>query len=306
MAGTEIMPLKMAQGIGHFGMLTHCTLLAKACTERSVEPFFFVSNDLWQTPGLASNAFSYYYDHRRLSHDQQEEATARVIDGDCVVIADRHDVNRFAGREIMNDLRTLGEGRRLFERFICIRPAIRRIANAFYDRALGGARVLGVHYRGHDKQRLETDPVPFGRIYEVVAPLMAGSHDKLFLATDDERFHDWMMGTDLAPSVVWRSTAWRRGPHFLDRSDNFRKGADALIDAMLLARCGVVVKTPSLLSAWSKVFEPRLKLILVGRPYKAAYGDVALHGYGYWPERCFYDHTPWTLGQRISRRIRER
>ena len=42
--------------------------------------------------------------------------------------------------------------------------------------------------------------------------------------------------------------------------------AEAALDAWLLAQCGVVIKTPSLLSAWSAIFNPRLRFVLVGAP----------------------------------------
>jgi len=36
-------------------------LIAKACLEKGVEPYFFVASELWQRKGLAQNAFMYYY-----------------------------------------------------------------------------------------------------------------------------------------------------------------------------------------------------------------------------------------------------
>ena len=56
-------------------------------------------------------------------------------------------------------------------------------------------------------------------------------------------------------------------PHRIDQGDNYRKGFHALADCLLLSRCQALVKTPSALSTWSKVFGPHLNLVLVGKPY---------------------------------------
>jgi hypothetical protein len=289
-----VVPFKITQStVGHFGLLTHCVLIAKACLENDVEPYFFIASDLWQRKGLAQNAFTYYYAHRRLSKAQMSEADADVIQNRCVIIKNRYSINRYwrgdKHQEVMNELRTLSEGRKLFERYIVIRPAMKRIAEAFESNHFAEKPVLGLHFRGKDKQRDETDPIEFERIYQVVKANMARGYKRIFLATDERDFFDWMMSTELWPFIVCRSKPSTQLPHYLDVTDNFRKGADALIDALLLARCDLVVKTPSLLSAWSKVFNPNLKLALVGRPYNAAYGETTLNGYGYWPERCFYE-----------------
>jgi hypothetical protein len=40
---------------------------------------------LWQRKGLAQNAFTYYYAHRRLSKAQMEKADADVMQNRCVI-----------------------------------------------------------------------------------------------------------------------------------------------------------------------------------------------------------------------------
>ena len=59
--------------------------------------------------------------------------------------------------------------------------------------------------------------------------------------------------------------------HFEDMDDNYTKGLDAIVDCLLLSRCNLLIKTPSQLSAWSKVFNLDLKLVLMGQPYKRSH-----------------------------------
>jgi hypothetical protein len=70
-------------------------LIAKACLEKGVEPYFFVASELWQRKGLAQNAFTYYYAHRRLSKAQMEKVDADVMQNRCVIIKNRYSVNRY-------------------------------------------------------------------------------------------------------------------------------------------------------------------------------------------------------------------
>jgi hypothetical protein len=45
--------------------------------------------------GLAQNAFTYYYAHRRLSKAQMEKVDADVMQNRCVIIKNRYSVNRY-------------------------------------------------------------------------------------------------------------------------------------------------------------------------------------------------------------------
>jgi hypothetical protein len=50
-------------------------------------------------------------------------------------------------------------------------------------------------------------------------------------------------------------------------ASNYKKGEGALIDCLLLSRCNTLIRTTSFLSAWASIFNPKLPIVLVNRPY---------------------------------------
>jgi len=53
--------------------------------------------------------------------------------------------------------------------------------------------------------------------------------------------------------------------------DRLRIGREALVSSLLLSNCGLLVKTPSYLSAWSKIFDPSLPVKLASPPRPDAF-----------------------------------
>ncbi len=93
-------------------------------------------------------------------------------------------------------------------------------------------------------------------------------------------------------------------PHPIDQGDNYGKGFHALADCLLLSRCEALVKTPSALSTWSKVFGPELNLVLVGKPYsnpwKSSWSNI--DGLGYFPEKLLYR---WDAASTTENRVKK-
>jgi hypothetical protein len=137
------------------------------------------------------------------------------------------------------------------------------------------AFVVGVHYRGTDATHkgtgwlthYRTAPVPYHtyadevrRVLETAAPRVF----QVFVATDEiecvtfmqREFGDRMIHVAQAP----RARAEGQAVH-LDRTltvSNYQKGRSAIVDCLLLAACGYLVKGRSNLSDASLAFNPRL------------------------------------------------
>src|SRR4029450_6672679 len=96
----------------------------------------------------------------------------------------------------------------------------------------------------------------------------------IFIATDEPQFVEYVRS--LLPGkqlIVFRPEPVEH--HTRDSGDNYHKGFHAVVDCLLLSGCQALIKTPSALSAWSKLFGPDLDLVLVGKPVANAWKHVA-------------------------------
>jgi hypothetical protein len=125
--------------------------------------------------------------------------------------------------------------------------------------ALG--RALGLHYRGTDKNKslVETNHVSKEDFLELVRDFIATHPDieLIFIATDENDFVEKVRARHPNLRVVNSGAVTHHKD--LGREDNFAKGEHALLDCLLLSRCRYVVKCQSALSAFAKVFNPRLE-----------------------------------------------
>jgi hypothetical protein len=140
--------------------------------------------------------------------------------------------------------------------------------------------MIGVHFRGTDKgseaRRIEID--------EVVSSIRrkARPDSVLFVASDENAFVEHLMAQGLGLKIVSADHARsqdHRALHFDPRHAGFRHAEEALMDSLLLSKCAVLIKTPSALSAWSKVFNPGLEVVLIGRAFDHVqfFPEKALH-----------------------------
>jgi len=297
MTASVIHKFKLTQQNGYFAHLHDCVLLAKAAAAKNARPYFFLAGKMHAQPGLSHNYFSYYFTHHALTREERRECYRSVVSGeDFIEIRDRYDINSYwCGdrlAEISNTIKTLEEGRSLFASHLVVKHAIASVCDRFWHEHFHGKRVLGVHFRGTDKPGPEADAVPFSEMLDVIEGCFHSRLDAIFLATDDHDFFEFVTASPLRPYVCWFQAPQEQKPLWLPSRKNFRKGAEAILDCLLLSRCAVLIKTPSLLSSWCKVFRPELELVLVGKPFNRPYGEPNLDGPGYWPERCLWPSSP--------------
>jgi hypothetical protein len=119
--------------------------------------------------------------------------------------------------------------------------------------------VIGVHYRGTDKNRApwDTNPVDVDDMLRLVADFVRArpAPEAVFVATDEARFLDRVRAEVDVPVISAGA-----GAHHYDRRDpgSTREADDAVLDCVLLSRCRSVIHSSSALSAFAKVLNPRL------------------------------------------------
>jgi hypothetical protein len=149
----------------------------------------------------------------------------------------------------------------LIRRHIRIKPHIHAKVDRFFADKLEGSYVIGIHYRATDK-RYEVAPVPFEVMRAAIVRAMASIHAdrlKLFLATDDQRFLDYLRSA-FPDRLTYREIIRSLDDCPLDMmaGSNYDKGEEALIDCMLLSRCNQLVRTASNLSLIAAMMAPEM------------------------------------------------
>ena len=285
---SEVQVFEIVQRIGMFATLSYCALLAKACEEKGIEPYIVASSPLYLSPARGNDWFGYFFGHNRVELTEHDIAALRK-EGRILAVRGRDQINKFARglatREISNEFSKFSEAARLFGKYFRVKPHMLDCVGEFIARNFDRAGQLGIHYRGtdHHHEYELVDP----RLIVDAATEHFPEYELIFVATDEKRFLDVARSHMPGKRVV---TFMPEPPerHKIDQGDNYHKGFHALADCLLLSRCQALVKTPSALSTWGKVFGPDLDLVLVGKPYSNPWKDPwsNLDGLGYFPECC--------------------
>ena len=154
-------------------------------------------------------------------------------------------------------------GNELIRKYIFLKPHIQSRINNFYETHFQENYVIGVHYRGTDKC-LDADIVFYKDVYERLQVVIKGHHNyKIFIATDDYHFLVYMNAH--FPERIISIDAIRSDEgaavHFIEKGYNYKKGEDAIVDCVLLSKCGILLKTSSNLSNCSIKFNPNIPVI---------------------------------------------
>jgi hypothetical protein len=146
---------------------------------------------------------------------------------------------------------------RLWSSFFKIPTSIEREADAIGP--LKGA--LGIHFRGTDKQTAtwDTNPVSASDMIEIVLDFRRRRPDlqTVFLATDDRTFAGKLRERLECEILNLGEVPFHKAD---DESKDLNGAKRALLDSVLLSRCGAVLNTSSALSAFAKVLNPELEI----------------------------------------------
>jgi Nodulation protein Z (NodZ) len=166
---------------------------------------------------------------------------------------------------------TIDRASHLIRKYLVVKDNVIEEVDDFCRRHFAERRVLGVHYRGTDKV-VESPFVPYDRVRRNIDRYLElyPNTDRVFVATDDARFLDYMQNASLGRGLLCREDSFRsRDGSSIHESSETNKHAinrDAIVNCRILSRCEALLKTASILSAWSKLFNPRLPVVMLNRP----------------------------------------
>jgi hypothetical protein len=171
-----------------------------------------------------------------------------------------------------DQLLTIELANHLITKYLVVREEVLREVDSFCDQHFARRHVAGVHYRGTDKVQ-ESPAVSYDRVTRNIALYLDRypNTDCVFVATDDANFLDYVQSAPLDRPIVWRDDFFRsrdgQSIHGSVSTDKDAINRDALINCLLLSRCAALLKTASILSGWSKLFNPRLPVVMLNQPH---------------------------------------
>jgi hypothetical protein len=169
----------------------------------------------------------------------------------------------------------------LIKKYLTIREHVMNEVESFCCQYFGNRRVLGVHYRGTDKME-ESSIISYDSMKRNIQYYLDlfPETDCIFVASDDMNFIEYMEKASIGCPVIYRNDSFRsrdgRPVHRSVHTDKYKMNRDAIVNCLILSKCDALLKTASILSAWSKLFNPQLPVVMLNRPYDA---------YRWFPER---------------------
>lgn len=157
---------------------------------------------------------------------------------------------------------------------LAVRKELLEKVVSFWDANMRGKTVTGLHYRGTDKvradgKRAESVRVPYEYVLNYLRERHSAGH--FFVAADEAPLVEYLMrhlpGRIIAYCGI-RSADSRSVHHGSGEASRYQAGEDALIDCLLLSRCGFIARTESNLSLACNVFNPQLAAVNLTDMYR--------------------------------------
>ena len=157
----------------------------------------------------------------------------------------------------------------VYQQYIKVKPDILKEVNEFYTNYLAGNVCLGVHKRHllHYREEYSKTALTVRDYLEVIEQLLSQSGaTKIFLATDEEEAVGEMkkaFGDRLIcrPHLTRASVEESQEMHWQAKNSGSRLGREVLIDALLLAKCDLMLHGVSNISTAIAFINPHLEMV---------------------------------------------
>lgn|GEM_PF-1940907 len=159
----------------------------------------------------------------------------------------------------------------LINKYIQFKPDVLEAVDQFCKEYFFTRPVIGVHYRGTDKES-EAKRVAYAAIKGHVNRYIdenALDDFLIFVATDEELFVDYMI-EQFPEHIIFipaeRSTDGT--PLHLSTKKPYQQGFESLLDCILLSKTDFLIRTSSNLSLWSTYLNPKLPNIVLNQRHR--------------------------------------
>lgn len=160
----------------------------------------------------------------------------------------------------------------LINKYLVVMEDVISEVESFCYQHFANRRVLGVHYRGTDKVE-ESPVVPYDSVKRNIEHYLKlfPETDCVFISSDDINFIENMEKASIGCPIIYRNDSFRsrdgNSIHKSAHTDKYEINRDAIVNCLILSRCDALLKTASILSGWSKLFNPQLPVVTLNKPY---------------------------------------
>jgi hypothetical protein len=234
--------------------------IALYCREKGLTPL--IRYNYREDPGNDVDYFGllFYHKHPEV-HDDRRVRFTKI----------RY-VEELGWPEDYNKKLKLAFAKSLFDQYFGINSEILSETDQFWEGHFGDKQVLGVHHRGTDKAG-EAPLVAKEQLLERILTILRSrpNLETIFLSTDDEAIIHFLTHADLPVPLFFRQDAVRSndGDQFHRKKEVSKSivNRDAIVNMLLLSRCRFLLKTASILSDCSVIFNPAIEIDLINRPH---------------------------------------
>ena len=250
--------------VGFFAQVNWCLFIFQYCERHGLIPDLRLTGETYLDRDRGLNWLEHYF-------DLSEPMTAEDIANRVRYTKRIYDFVQM-GPPIAPDM-SIDEGARLLHKYLRLKPHIHKMVEDLWAAFRIDGPVVGVHFRGTDKST-EAPRVSWQHCLKILEKYLSNHSTTraVFVASDEQEFVDFI-GQSITHIPVhsrddhYRSLTNEKRPVFLKEGGGYEKGEDALVNALLLAKCSTLIRTTSFLSAWASIFNPELKVILLNKPY---------------------------------------
>jgi hypothetical protein len=254
---------------GLFAHLEWFLEIAVHCEHFALRPCFMSSSPQYVDPAHGPDWYAYFFTNPQLTAEDEAH-----IAGGHVPVCRIENIRQLGLPANYDSELSLSNAPALVRKYIGVKDEVLQKVNAFDGTHFGGRTVLGVHYRGTDK-RVEAPRLTYEHVRDAIDGQLTrhGRFDCLFVSSDEQEFIEFVQRSFLRSiPVVWHDDEERSRAgvpvHHAASGSQFQRAQEAVLNCLLLSRCDALLKTPSILSGWSKLFNPALPVTLLAGPYQ--------------------------------------
>lgn len=253
--------IRCVNGAGMFSYFNEVIAFLKAYEQKRIAGGVvdFAESGLYYDPKVGSNWWNYYCDPIEVG----------TKEGKNIIEVKRN--YRLIWPEMTEFHTSREEANYFIKKYVHFKPFINIEVEDFVKTKFKDAFVIGIHYRGTDKDT-EAPRVTYEKIIDSIDnEIKKLKNDKyvIFIATDEEPFLQQIIskyGDKVCYSNVYRS---KNGTPIHFQNDNhFTHGKYAIVDCILLSKANVLIRTCSNLSLFSTYLNPNLPTIVLNERIK--------------------------------------